>query len=144
MPSRFKRSYSERCVRRRALGKDNEPAIDIWNANFPGPDLPTSEAISQLRRVLATSVQKKSSTEGQRKTSKRTNRQLIARVTQQVFPLRRPAIQLLQRAIPLQRDSSPSQARWWEPELSLERQFRFFVRTPREARPRPECRCISS
>jgi hypothetical protein len=34
MPSRFKRSYSERCVRRRALGKDNEPAIDIWNANF--------------------------------------------------------------------------------------------------------------
>ena len=138
MPSRFTRTYSERCVKRRAFGKENEPGVHIWNANSPSPDHPTSRAISQLRRLLATSVQKKSSTEDRRKTPKRTNRQLIARVTQQVFPLCRPAIQLLQR------DSFQSQARWWEPELSQERQFRFFVRTPREGRLRPECRCISS
>jgi hypothetical protein len=54
MPSRFTRSYSERCVRRRAFGKENEPAVDIWNANFPSPGHPTSRAISQLPREFRT------------------------------------------------------------------------------------------
>src|SRR5436190_16946352 len=35
MPCRFTRSYSERCVRRRAFGKENEPPGDISNVKFP-------------------------------------------------------------------------------------------------------------
>jgi hypothetical protein len=75
MPSRFTRSYSERCVRRRAFGKENEAAVDIWNANFARPDRPISRAISQLATTVQTRSQykKKSSTEDRRKTPKRTN-----------------------------------------------------------------------
>jgi hypothetical protein len=45
---------------------------------------------------------------------------LIARVTQQVFPLRQPAIPLSQQELPLQRDSSlqSPQAGSWELDLS--------------------------
>jgi len=62
----------------------------------------------------------------------------------QVFPLCQPVIQSCQPVIQrwqlelqLQLDSSfqsPQAAGSWELELSQERQFQFFARTPREGR----------
>jgi len=65
------------------------------------------------------------------------NPKFTAGATRQVFPLRQPAIQWWQLELRLQRDSSfqsPPAAGSWELELSQERQFQFFARTPREAR----------
>jgi hypothetical protein len=77
---------------------------------------------------------------------KKEPRQFIARATQRVFPLFQPAIPQSPQELPWQPDWSlhSLQARWWELELSQESQFRFFARTPREARHRPECKYISS
>jgi hypothetical protein len=73
-------------------------------------DLKISRFKGTLRSVdvgCATSVQKKSSTGIRRKTSReKESRQFIARASQQVFPLRQPAIQWWQLELPLQRDSS--------------------------------------
>ena len=46
-PPRFTRSYSDRCVKRRVFGKENEPGGDISGGNFPIPDGRTSRATSQ-------------------------------------------------------------------------------------------------
>src|SRR4030095_7276255 len=79
--------------------------------------------------------------------SRKESGRFIARETQQVFPSFQPAHQVSQSEL-------RSQPRWsfqarraeaqWGWGLSAERRFRFFARTPREARHQPECRCISS
>ena len=54
-----------------------------------------------------------------------------------MFPLCQPVIQWWQLELQLQLDSSfqsPQAAGSWELELSQERQFQFFARTPREGR----------
>jgi hypothetical protein len=113
-PFCFTRSYSERCVRRRAFGKESEPANAILIGNpllhaAGSQDLALQRHIASGRVGYATSVQKKSSTGIRRKTSReKESRQFIARATQQVFPLRQPAIQWLQLEIPLQRERGSS------------------------------------
>jgi hypothetical protein len=76
MPFCFTRSYSERCVRRRVFGKENEPADAILSGIlYRTPlDLKISRFKSTLRAVgagCATSVQKKSSTGIRGKTSQK-------------------------------------------------------------------------
>jgi hypothetical protein len=64
-PSRFTRSYCDECVRRRALGNENEPrgAISIGSALVTHPtDLKTT-FVSSHSVSCATSVHKKSSPE---------------------------------------------------------------------------------
>ena len=110
IPFRFTCSYSERCVRRRVFGKENEPADAILTGIlYRAPlNLKISRFKSTLRAVgpgCATSVQKKSSTGIRGKTSRRKESlKFIARAaTQQVFPLCQPAIQF----------------QWWQLELPL-------------------------
>lgn len=150
IPFRFTRSYSRRCVRRRVFGNENELTFVVPVATafiYPG----TSCRKRQSRFVIPPSVQKKSSTENRRKTSKKRNSSLIAQATQpgtrQVFPPCQLAHQCWQREPPLKRDwllQSWQAAGLWESDLSQERQSQFFARTLRQGRPRPECRCISS
>jgi hypothetical protein len=126
MPLCFTRSYSERCVRRRVFGKENEPADAILSGIlYRTPlDLKISRFKSTLRAVgagCATSVQKKSSTGIRGKTSRKKSRQFIARATQQVIPVCQLAIQWWQLELRLQRDLSQwLQAQWWEPEFPQE------------------------
>src|SRR5437764_4777536 len=71
VPRCFTHSYSDRCVRRRFFGKQNEPADGISNASFAGlgsTDLKSNLAICS---DTATSVQRKSSTENRGKTTQR-------------------------------------------------------------------------
>jgi hypothetical protein len=73
VPCCFTHANSDRCVRRRVFGKQNEPGGDISNVNFP------SRGSTNLRSNFATggdsshatSVRKKSSTENRGKTSQR-------------------------------------------------------------------------
>ena len=69
--------------------------------------------------------------------SNRNNPKFTARATRQVFPPCQPVIQWWHLELQLQLDSS-FQSRQavglWELELSQERQFQFFARTPREGR----------
>jgi hypothetical protein len=90
--------------------------------SYPGLTDLTSNFTTVGDSSCATSVQKKSSTENWGKTSQeKRSRLFMLRGTQQVFRLFQSAIQLSQRELPLQRDSSQSlQAHWWELELSQE------------------------
>jgi hypothetical protein len=130
-PSRLKRSYSEESVRRCPFGNENELGCGMWVAKNLG-DVSTKEIFP---RNPAEDFSRKESG------------RFIARETQQVFPSFQPAIQLSQPELRLQPAWSFQSLRaeaQWELELSPERRFRFFARTPREARHQPECRCISS
>jgi hypothetical protein len=62
IPLRFTRSYSERCVRRRVLGKDNEPNF-VFRVTTTCICAWTSCRKTQPRFVIQPCVQKKSSTE---------------------------------------------------------------------------------
>ena len=146
IPFCFTRPYSRRCVRRRVFGKENELTFVVYDATtFIYPE--TSYLKTQSRFVIERSVQKKSSTENRGKTSRKDNSSPIAKGATGVVPARcQWPNQGCQREIPLQQDlfQSRQAAGSWELDLSQERQFQFFARTLREARPRPECRCISS
>src|SRR4029453_14700334 len=134
----------------RALGKENEPAGTMLIGN------PLSHvARSQDAALQSICEREDSDVRLKYKRSlppklggrllKKKNPGVIVRVTQQVFPSCQPAIPLSQQELLLQRDPYQWwQARWLEPELPQEGQFRFFFQKPREARHRPECRCISS
>jgi len=60
IPFRFTCSYSERCVRRRAFGNENELTFVVWLARIFSE---TSGLNTQSDSVIYRSVQKKSSTE---------------------------------------------------------------------------------
>jgi len=74
--------------------------------------------------------------------------QAVIPLFQPAIPLFQAAIQLSQQELPLQLDGSFQSLlraeESWELEFPPERPFRFFARTPREARHQPGCRCISS
>jgi hypothetical protein len=89
IPFRFTCSYSERCVRRRAFGNENELTFVVWVArNFFRNERPQHTVGS----VIHCSVQKKSSTEYRGKISQKVF-SFTARVAiPQVFPPCQPAI----------------------------------------------------
>jgi hypothetical protein len=96
-PFPFTRSYSERCVRRRVFGNENELTFVGYVAKIsPG----TSCLKMQSLFVTHRSVQKKSSTENSgEEFSRKSNSSVIARATRQVFPRCQLAIQWRQPAI---------------------------------------------
>ena len=123
-PSRFTRSYSDACVRRRAFGNENEPVICISPDCTAGSLLPRSRSGEDPKKRTTPEFTNSAGTE-----------QAIQQETQ------------LQREIPLPRQDlfqSSLRAEWWGLELSPERRFRSFAHTPRGARHRPGCRCIFS
>lgn len=153
-PSRFTRSYSDACVRRRVLGKENESArfmlISIsyhkpercWRAELRGTNLGLAKLADPIRH--AASVQQKSS-------PKEPGRRLLKKSDVPESRNRaaiQPAIRPLQEEIPLlQRDWLPQsllRAESWRLELPPARLSRSFARTPRVARHWPGCRCIFS
>ena len=127
IPFRFTRSYSERCVRRRVFGNENEFTFVVCVAKAFIRDQAASgrsrdsRSTAQYKRNLPPKI-------GGR-LLKRKNSSLIARATPQVFPRCQPASQWCQPAnqwwqleLPLQPEWSHHllQAQWWEPELPQE------------------------
>ena len=128
IPFRFTRSYSERCVRRRVFGNENEFTFVVCVAKAFIRDQAASgrsrdsRSTAQYKRNLPPKI-------GGR-LLKRKNSSLIAPGTRQVFPRCQPAIlryqpanQSWQLELPLQRDLSlrSSQAAGsWELDLSQE------------------------
>ncbi len=99
MPFCFTRSYSERCVRRRAFGKENKPAsaILIGNSSIARRAISRCRALKLLRAgAFNARLQYKRSLPpkiGGRLLKRKESRQFMARATQQVFPLCQLAIQ---------------------------------------------------
>jgi hypothetical protein len=128
LPCRFTRSYSERCVRRRVFGNENEFTFVVCVAKAFIRDQATpgrgrdSRSTAQYKRSLPPKI-------GGR-LLKGKNSSLIATATRQVFPRCQPAIlrhqpanQSWQLELPVQRDSSlqsSQAAASWELDLSQE------------------------
>ena len=95
-PSRFTRSYCDRCVRRRALGNENEPrgAISIGSALVTHRPISRLHSLAVAASLMETSVHKKSSPESSAEDFSKNPGQLTIRVTGPVIRWIQPAILL--------------------------------------------------
>jgi hypothetical protein len=128
IPPRFTRSYSERCVRRRVFGNENELTFVVYVAKTFVCERAASRRSRDCEPPLSTKqiFHRKSGEDF----SKEKSSSLIQGATRQVIPRRQPVLQWYQSAnqwwqleLPLQRDSSlqsPQAAGSWELDLSQE------------------------
>jgi hypothetical protein len=96
VPRCFTHSYSDRCVRRRFFGKQNEPADAISNASFAGlgsTDLKSNFAICRDCSHGDFGTKEVFHRKSGEDYPKERTPGLTAPVTQQVFPLCQSAIQ---------------------------------------------------